>query len=173
MVYLVILLLLIGVVVYIRNKNRFTSQTPWQHFYDGVQFSAQDFYKNVEEGIKKRNISGISFDRESFSETHILSTRREYLRISRGEYVFFVSMTPFGAGSFASYWMCIKREGLINAIPFASKMIGKDRSDKTFYQQDSEQMYKSVIHTAVLDELESMTQAQGIRGLTEAEKQIK
>ncbi|MEI6316377.1 MAG: hypothetical protein WCO65_01460 [bacterium] len=173
MFYLLILVLIIIVVIIIRNKNRFISQTPWQHFFDGAQFSTQEFYKNVEEGIKKRNIPGISFDRESFSETHILSTRREYLRITRGEYVFFVSMTPFGSGSFASYWMCVKPEGILNTIPFANKLIGKDRSDKTFYQMDSEQMYKSVIHTAVLDELDSITKAQGIRGLTESEKEIK
>ena len=173
LLFLIFFVAPIALVIYIRYKNRYISQSPWQHFFDNFQFSSQDFYSQVVEAIKKREIRGLDIDRESFLETHIASARREYLRIRRGEYVYYISSAPFGTGSFVSSWMCIRREHFWEYIPGINKLIGKDRSKKTFYQQDTEAMYRSVIHTAVVETLDGLTEAKGIRGLTELEKQYK
>ena len=169
----ILIVLLVLVVSYIRNKNRFESQKPWQHFYDELQFSSKEFFNQVEEGVNRRKVPEVDFAIETFLETHIFSSRREYLRISLGEFVFFICAAPYGTGTFVSEWLCVKREGFFNTIPFLSKLMGKDRKDKTFYQIDTEAMFRSIIHSTVIETLEAITSSKGIRGLSETEKLIK
>jgi hypothetical protein len=166
-----ILILLLTVVLYIRNKNRFISKAGWNHFFDGFQFSSSDFYRQVEAGINERQLSIGVVDSETFFEGGIISSRREYLKISHNEHVFYVCAAKFGTGIFVSQWSCIKKEGWIEHIPIVSKLLGKDRNDKSFYQMDTESMYKSAIHNVVLSVLDSFTAAKGIRALTEFERQ--
>ena len=173
LLFLVFFVLPIGVIAYMRYKNRYISQSPWQHFFDNFQFSTQDFYSQVVEAIKKRQIPNLEIDRESFFETHIASARREYLRIRRGENVYYICSAPFGTGSFVSNWACVRREHFWEYIPLVSWLLAKSRNSKTFYQQDTQAMYRAVVHTAVMEVLDGLTEAKGIRGLTELEKQYK
>jgi len=173
LLFLVFIVLPIGVIAYMRYKNRYISQSPWQHYYDNFQFSTQDFYSQVVEAIKKRQVPNVEIDRESFLQTHIASERREYLRIRRGESVFYICSAPFGTGSFVSNWFCVRREHFWEYIPLINKLAGTQRSSKSFYQQDAQAMYRSVVHTAVMEVLDGLTEAKGVRGLTELEKQYK
>ncbi len=167
----IFLILIVALVVFLYMRARYISKSPWQHFFDGFAFSAEEFYGKVKAGIEDRKIPFVDFGRESFFESHIFSSKREYLKISRGEYVFYVCAAPFGTGTFVSQWLCIKKEGLLNRIPILNKLAGKDRNDKTFYQMDTEAMYRSAIHAAVLDVLDKLTGANGVHGLSELEKQ--
>lgn len=168
MVFIVIAMIF-GVVLIIYGRTRFESKNSWQNFYDGFAFPSSDFYAKVKAGLEERKIPNISITNESFLESHIFSDKREYLRISRAEYVFYVCAAPFGTGTFVSEWLCIKREGSFNRIPIISKLAGKDRADKSFYQMDTESMTRMAIHSTVLDVLDSLTTASGVRGLTELE----
>lgn len=161
--------------MYFRAKNRFNSKRPWQHFFDSFSFSSEDFFKKVEDGIRDRKVPNVSFDRESFLETHLFSDRREYLRITRNEFVYYVCAAPFGTGMFVSWWLCEKRQNNFSPgqIPFIGKLFGKERDNKSFYQLDVEYMYRSSIHTAVLDVIDGFTNAAGKRELTELERQFK
>lgn len=172
MLIIIVLLVLAGVAVFIYNKSRYESKNSWQNFYDGFSFSATEFYAKVKAGLEERNIPNVSYAKESFLESHIFSDKREYLRITRAEYVFYICAAPFGTGTFVSEWLCIKSEGTINRIPVISKLAGKDRSDKSFYQIDTESMTRMAIHSTVLDVLNSLTHASGVRGLTELERAL-
>ncbi|MBN9483121.1 MAG: hypothetical protein BGO70_01125 [Bacteroidetes bacterium 43-93] len=169
MLIIIFFLLLVGVIVFAYNKSRFESKKSWQNFYDGLSISASDFYNKVKEGLEQRNIPNLSYAKESFLESHIFSSKRQYMRIIRAEYVFYVCAAPFGTGTFISEWVCIKTEGRINRIPIISKLAGKDRTDKSFYQIDTESMTRMAIHFTVLDVLNSLTTASGVRGLAELE----
>jgi len=120
--------------------------------------------------INARKVEDISFGNESFAQSHILSAKREYLRIIQNEYVFYICAAHFGTGTFISWWVCIRDERLINRIPGVSKALGVDRRNKTFYQMDTEAMYQSVIHAAVVAVADEMTSANGYR-LTELDRQ--
>ena len=61
----------------------------------------------------------------------------------------------------------------LDKIPGVSKMLGRDRKNKSFYQMDSEAMYELAIHNAVVSLAEQLTKDQGHRGLSDFEKQIK
>ena len=170
--FVLIFLAIVAFFVYLWFKNRYTVKNPWQHFFDGFAFTPEEFYAQVKAGIKERNVPDLTIDTERFIQSHIMSDRREYLKIRRNEFVFYVGAAPFGSGTFVSEWLCVWRLRIWNRIPIVSKLMGKDRDDKTFYQMDTEAMYRSFIHTAVVEALDKLSSAKGARGLTESEKQL-
>jgi hypothetical protein len=171
---MVLLLLLVFVIIAIivLRKTPVTIKSHWQHFYDNIQFSSGEFYTQVEEGLKERKVQGLNFGTESFLQSHIFSAKRVYLRITEHEYVFYICAAPFGSGTFISWWLCVKDEKVINKIPILSKLAGKDRNNKSFYQMDTEAMYKSAIHSTVAAVADAMTTEKGYR-LTELDRQLK
>ena len=172
MLPIIIFLLVLILIFLLIRKLPFTIKSHWQHFYDGIQISTPAFFAQIKAGLEERKINGLDFDEESFLESHILSAKRIYLRISKFEYIFYISAIPFGTGTFVSSWMCIKDENIFNRIPFLSKLMGKDRNNKTFYQMDTESMYQSAIHSVVVATADKLTAEQGHRGLSQLEKQI-
>jgi len=153
------------------GKTPETIKKPWQHFFDGAKFSTTDFYALVEAGIQEREMPAVDIGQETFHQTHVFSDLRAYLRIAHGEYVFYVCAAPFGTGTFVSWWLCVKDETWVNRIWLISKLMGKDRNNKSFYQMDTEAMYKGMIHSILLSAIDNITSTQGIRGLTELERQ--
>jgi len=168
----VIILIVIVILVAVYGKTPMTIQKPWQHFFDNVQFSTVDFYQMVEAAIKEREMPGVSIEQETFSESHLFSDLRAYLKITHGEYVFYVGAAPFGTGTFVSSWLCVKDETWVNKIWLLSKLMGKDRKNKTFYQRDTEAMYKGMVHGIVLAVIDEITKTKGFRGLTEFERRL-
>ena len=143
----------------------------WRQFLDQVQFSITDFYAMVENALKQSGIPDISVGRESFKESHVLSAKRQYLKVSFKEYVFYVGAAPFAEGTFVSWWCCVKEAKPHNKIPVVSRMMGKDRSGKTFYQMDTETMFIQAVHAIVLAAVDSMGAEKGMRGLTDLQRQ--
>lgn len=163
MAYLLIFAALIALVLYIRNNNRFSEKQSWQHFFDGADISATDFYAKVEEEIKEFNIPDISFSKETFFQTSVASMRQEYLKIKRGGYVIYICAAKFGRGTFISEWKCLARQKNYQNIPVVSKLLGIDRNDKSFYQADTEAMFQAGVHRALLNIVESLSKTQGFR----------
>lgn len=151
-------LLIIGLV----RKPATIESRPWFHFYDDINLSTKEFYQAVTDGVKRRKVP-MDFSEESFLESHIFSARRAYLRITKAEYVFYVCAAPFGTGTFVSWWLCVKDENFLNRIPLVSRLIGKDRKNKTFYQMDTETMFRSTVHSAVIETADAFTADKGFR----------
>lgn len=172
MVFLIFVVLAILAII-VLGKTPVTIKNNWQTFVDGLQISTDDFYNLVKTGLKERQINHVDVAQESFLEKHIFSARRMYLRVIQDEYVFYICSAPYGTGTFFSSWLCIKDERFINKIPILSKLAGKDRNNKTFYQMDTESMFRSSVHTTVIEAVNSLTEARGKRGLTELERQFK
>ena len=170
--FFIFIIVIVIILIIAFGKTPVTIKSHWQHFYDNITFSAGDFYAQVEEGLKERKIKGISITTESFLERHIFSAKRVYLRITENEYVFYICAAPFGTGTFISWWLCVKDEKIANKIPLLSKLVGKDRNNKTFYQMDTEAMYTSAISTVVASVADNMTAEKGFR-LSELDRQYK
>lgn len=158
------------VIIGIFGKSPVTISSHWQHYYDGITLSADDFYQKVRDGFKQRKIE-LSITNEYFLESHIFSHKRLYMRINIAEYVFYIFCGRFGTGTFVSWWLCVKDERMINKIPILNKLAGKDRKNKTFYQLDTEGMFRSAIHATVAGVADSLTEASGIR-LSELDRQF-
>ncbi len=77
----------------------------WYHLVEDFQTSALDFYTAVEESVARRGVSDIKTSRVEWKEGGVLSAKREYLRIQRGNLAFDVCAAPYGNAYFFSWWM--------------------------------------------------------------------
>ena len=169
----IIIIALALLLVYIFTRALLNIESHWQTFLDGTEVSTVEFYDKVKEGLKERQITHVDITTESFLEKHILSAKRLYLRVTQNEYVIYICAAPYGTGTFFSSWLCIKDETFINKIPLLSRLIGKDRKNKTFYQMDTEAMFCAAVHSTVVATIDGIMEAKGMRGLTELAKQYK
>jgi len=77
----------------------------WHTLFEDFSTSTQDFYRLVEEAIRRRNLPGIEISRVLFGEGGIGTAKREYLRISRNRVAFDICSAPYGNGHFFSWWL--------------------------------------------------------------------
>lgn len=145
----------------------------WHQRFEDMQLSAMDFYQLLYEHIKEVKMPGISLFRVTYAETGLLSARREYLRIQRGEYFFDICAAPFGKNFFISYWLsevsgCLI--AFIALIPLIGPRWARWLLKKTFYQQDTEIMFKETVQALLRDAINNVSDSgRGLRRLAEEE----
>lgn len=145
----------------------------WHHSFDNLQLSSADFYKNMEKSILEQELPDVKLSLEKISEGGILSSKRLYLRITRKGLVFDICAAPFGKNFFFSYWFGEESSGLANLlskIPYVGKFLAARAQEKTYYQLDTENMFKECIVNTLFREMDSAVTAKGIRILTDAQK---
>ena len=165
-----IVILLLFLFVYLFNRT-VENQKPWQQGFDNLKFSSDEFYKSAEEAIRKREIPGISFSRVHYSEGGVMSANREYLHVVRGEYIFDICAAPFGSGFFVSSWYVEKPDfmkKILRTIPLFAGLMGT----RTYFQIDTDAMFKSFVHAGMLEAIDAMTTSKGVRALTEFERRL-
>jgi len=74
----------------------------WYSLIPNFNTSTKDFYEAVEKELKDREVPGLEMSRVEFSEGGLLSSKREYLRMTRERLVFDVCAAPFGTAYFFS-----------------------------------------------------------------------
>ena len=123
----------------------------YQHF-ENLQMSAKEFYTLLRGMIEEYQYPKVSCELVNLKETGILSAGREYLKISKGRYNYFVCASPFGISFFISWWF---QEDANTAANVASKfgLVGKAVANrmesKTFYEIDTETMFTSSITSII------------------------
>lgn len=140
----------------------------WYHLIEGLQTSSKDFYAAVEQGIGQRQLPDVRLSRIDYKEGGMFSAKREYLRIQRKEYIFDICAAPFGTGFFVSWWLgeaqgCLE---ILAEIPFLNIVIRPG----TYYKIDTALMFQESVHLAVMEVVDAVTTAKGIRALSEAER---
>src|SRR5476649_741848 len=76
-----------------------------QHWYvpmDKFQFSAQEFYAEVEKELAARQVPGLTISRIDFHEVGLLSDKRVYMRLARERLAMEICAAPFGRTYFFS-----------------------------------------------------------------------
>ena len=142
----------------------------WHHGFADFEYSPNDFYIHAEEAIQKHEVPGLDYSRVTHYESSILYGRREYLRIRCDNYVFDICASPFGTGFFVSWWF-IEKQSLFKRL--AKRFPSLEFLNlKTFYQIDTDTMYKEYMHKGLLEAIDQMTNAKGARALSELERQI-
>ena len=74
----------------------------WYALVPGFSTSSKDFYAGVENELKSREVPGLDIAHVDFAEGGILSSKREYLRMTRERLVFDICAAPFGTAFFFS-----------------------------------------------------------------------
>lgn len=172
MLYLIILIVLVILIAVSVKNSEVAILSNWHHLYDDVQFSSQEIYQKITEGLEKKQIKGVVFKRTSLSEGGLFSANREYLRINRNDIFYDICAAPFGTGFFVSWWQLFKPSLwniIISKIPFINATV----LNLTYFQADSETMFKETVHHVVMDVVKEMGSSKGLRGLTELEQQPK
>lgn len=148
----------------------------WNHLIPGMQQSSNEFYSAVDRILKAQQVDNTSTERVNIAEGGLLSAKREYLQIRRKEHVFHICAAPFGSGFFVSWWLGEVRSGLwaeLTAIPYVGRFLdflASAAKPLTYYRVDTALMFQSVTHGAVLEALDQVIDAKGMRALTEIEK---
>src|ERR1700756_321046 len=85
-----------AIIAIIAYKLTRTTENPqhWQHSFADFEFSAEEFYVEVQRAVTKREIPGIFFGRITYSQQGMLSNRREYLHILKGEHQYDICAAP-------------------------------------------------------------------------------
>ena len=145
----------------------------WYHLFDGVQVSSQEFYSHLEQAIQRRQIPKAEMTWILWREGGMLSAKREYLRVQRQENIFDLCAAPFGTGFFVSWWLGELPSGCLMAfaeVPVLGFLVRNFIKPLTYYKIDTALMFQQAVHLSVLEVLDSMTSAKGVKALTEAER---
>lgn len=141
------------------------------HYFNNVQVSSQEFYSTLEDIIKDRQMPGAKMSRVEYHQRYIFSNKREYLRIERDDDIFDLCAAPFGTGFFISYWHGEPKKRIREMalkMPFLGTAV-EGWQGKTFYQIDTASMFKACVKDGIIEAIEQITTAKGVRGLSEAE----
>jgi hypothetical protein len=74
----------------------------WYALIPGFNTSTKEFYEAVENELKERQVPGLEIFHVDFAEGGVMSSKREYLRMTRERLVFDICAAPFGTEFFFS-----------------------------------------------------------------------
>jgi len=199
----------------------------WYTLIENFSASSLEFYTSVEAAIQERQVPDCEISRVDWREGGVLSAKREYLRVTRGRYVFDICAAPFGTGFFISWWLASPGSSLgplallllivavlllislsmntfgffmglvialigipfafwlfvtlmkeakegwddpLVAMPFLGHIYERVFRPQTYYKTDTALMFQEAIRNSVLEVVDGLTSAKGVRALTELER---
>ena len=170
---LILILVIVSIVIVIVTARKTEAIGNWGHLFADMQQDSEEFYKLVEEILKANQVPGIHTRRMLIKEGGLFSYQRVYLEVIRGEYTFHICAAPWGKGFFFSWWLreeVSDLDAFIKKIPIIGPPIYKIRQYKPYYKLDTDGMFRTSVHQSVLAAIDELTEAKGMRGLTELER---
>jgi hypothetical protein len=145
----------------------------WNNYFPFYSMSSNEFYKLVEGIIKEHEYPSVKVSRTTHKEKSIFSASREYLRVKFGDYVFDICAAPFGKDFYVSWWLYETEDAwrIIFKYTKVGEYLRKRARKRTFYEADIEAIFRSSVHSCVMQAVEHITNTTGLR-LSESEKQI-
>jgi len=158
-----------------RNRKTFSVvHSRWHHTFEKMQLTPKEFYAAVAEEVQKKKVSGTVINTRIFSEEGLFSSDRLYLEIKRGDQLFLVCAARFGTEHFVSWWFGepVKfMDDFILRIPYIGKRLSEAMNSMTFFQMDTDDMFKDMVKNSVLAVVDAISNDKGIRPLSELERQ--
>ena len=146
----------------------------WNHLVDNFNDSPQAFYHALEDAIVSRQLPRLKLSRVRYFEGGLFSPRREYLRVTQGEYIFDICVSPLGGSFFVSWWLGLRNKSLLrellSLIPVIGRFLDSVLQPMTYYHMDKAIVFQDSIHTAVLRMVDERTRLQGSRSPTGTER---
>src|SRR5580700_7179662 len=109
-----------------------------QHFED-LQMSSKEFYTLLKNMIEDYKYPDVACTPITLSESGIFSSRRDYLRISKQRYHFYVCASPFGKSFFISWWLQEDANTTANVtrkFGWFGRAVAQRMESKTYYEMD-------------------------------------
>jgi hypothetical protein len=165
----ILMLLLALIVVYFIAGADYDTRGHWSKPFVDLEVDPLEFYETVEDIFDEMKIPNIRTEVRKMA----FLNRREYLFVYYDKYIFYIFAGPYGTSYFFSWWLQEKFdvwEKLLYKLPIVGPQFKKSRDYKSIYKLDIEEMFRNSVHTSVLEAIDRITTAKGIRGLTEDEK---
>jgi hypothetical protein len=93
--------------------------------------------------------------------------------VARQDHVFDICAAPYGDGFFVSWWLGPRPRGclsIILVVPIFFEIFDRFLRPVTYYYKDTGSMFLTAMHSAILEVIDQITQAQGVRGPTELDR---
>ena len=158
-----LLIIILLFIILLSKRSEVIGQ--WNHLFPDMQHDPEEFYTLVEELLTEWQIPDCQTERKTFHQGNLLSNQRLYLEVSRGDYIYHICAAPWGTGFFFSWWL---REVSAFFERFGSKQ--KLKVD-TYYRRDTDATFRACVQQCVQSAVDRITEAKGVRGLTELERQ--
>ena len=138
----------------------------WHHMFETRPFTPEEFYEALKAEINKKGIEKLSLYKTSYSEGgFLMSANRIYLRAQYRGNMMDICSAPFAKEAFfVSWWLGeagLSFRDFLISIPVIGKLF--TRREKTFYEHDTEIMFKETIARCVKDTIEQLTETKGQR----------
>lgn len=172
--YFLVLMLVLFIGYLVGKMRRSALET--EHWFQGfnlLHLSSNDFYATLETYIRDMKLPDVRVQRVTHPEGGVLSSNREYLRVSRKEHVYDICAAPFGHSFFISYWKVDTSTGIrkfVRAFPKIGPVLELGLFGKTYYQIDSENMFKQFVDEMLKDAVNLVSAENGTRGKKELER---
>lgn len=141
----------------------------WSQLIDGLSHSSRDFYATLTQELLQRDMPDVVFSEVTINEgAPLVSAERLYLRVKRNSERIEICAAPFGRGFFFSSWLVVPPSAL-RLAPIIGPIIGLF-CRPTYYRLDTAGMFHAAVHQAMLDVIDGVTSAKGVRALTEGER---
>jgi hypothetical protein len=128
----------------------------WQHYFMDAQISSKEFYALVTQLVNAQAMPEVTAGITTHKQAGFFSASREYLRVSRKGYTFDICAAPFGKGFFFSCWVMASDAKHLQA--------------RTFFQADTEAMFKDCVQQCVLTAIDKISEEKGIKKLSDTER---
>lgn len=163
------LLLLVGFLVYglIKATRRSIKvvHSHWHHLFDNRPFEPGEFYDSLKQALMEQGMEDVLFSTVTHAQGGLVSTRRDYLRVQFRQYMVDISAAPFAKEAFfVSWWLGdagFTLRDYLSSIPVIGRLFS--RREKTFYELDTEIMFKETVAGCVRNTIEGLTQTKGVR----------
>ncbi|MFI5161939.1 MAG: hypothetical protein ACHQHN_11715 [Sphingobacteriales bacterium] len=135
-------------------------------FFEDLQLSAKDFYSTLKKMIADYKYPEVACTEVTLKEGGIFSSRRDYLKISKERYHFYVCASPFGKSFFISWWLKEDANTSANVAQrfgLFGKAVAQRLESKTFYEIDTQKMFVSSINSIVKVAVAKVMSEHGIR----------
>jgi hypothetical protein len=160
-----IVIFLIYPFISIGKKHIRNVHSHWHRLFTNPPFSPLEFYNSLETVLKSKGIPGVQFQSVTHYEGGILSAKRLYLRIKFRDYIIDLCAAPFTKEAFfISWWLGdtgFTFHDFLRRLPFIGLLFRK--RGKTFYELDTEIMFKELISMGVQETIEHLAEGKGIR----------
>jgi hypothetical protein len=162
-----IILAFIVVVLYLFSFDEplvIEHDSQWHQKIEGLSEDPETFYHRVAEELRRYNLPDVQVALASLLERRFGFARRDYLKVTRQGVIFYLFCTPYGEGTFFSWWL-FSWLNRWSRYPLLSFCVRWYLRWQTLFQDDDLKMFLGTVHGAVLKVLEETMQAQGLKPL--------
>jgi len=144
----------------------------WSHYFEDISFSSDDFYLTIKQLVESRKFPDVSVRQINLLQGTWLLAERQYLRVRRRRLIFDICAAPYGTGFFVSWWLGENPSALrilFRSIPIIGLLI-REIPKRTYFQMDTDNMFRNGVHQSVLTAIDEMTNAKGLRLLSDFDR---